>query len=50
MYPPSVNMKHTLRDDVKREYYKVQLTQGWPTHKVNKIVDDRLRLKLLLNI
>jgi hypothetical protein len=26
MYPPSIDTKHTPRDDVKREDHKVQLT------------------------
>jgi hypothetical protein len=39
MYPPSINIKYTLRDDVMREYYQVQLKQGWMTQKVNKIED-----------
>jgi hypothetical protein len=50
MYPSSIDMKHTPRDYVKREYHKVQLTQGWTTWKVNKTIDVRLRLKLPLNI
>jgi hypothetical protein len=50
MYPPSIDMKHTLRDDVNREYHKVQLTQGWPIQKDKKIIDGRLRIKLHLNI
>jgi hypothetical protein len=48
--PPSIDIKHTSRDDLKREYHKVQLTQGWMTQKVNKIADGILRLKLPLNI
>jgi hypothetical protein len=39
MYPPSIDTKHTLRDDVNREYHKVQLTQGWLTQKVKNIGD-----------
>jgi hypothetical protein len=50
MYPPSIHMKHTLRYDVKREYHKVQLIQGWPTQNVNKKVDGRLKIKIPLNI
>jgi hypothetical protein len=37
MYPTSINVRHTPRYDVKREYHKVQLTQGWLTQKINKI-------------
>jgi hypothetical protein len=50
MYPPSINKKHILRDDVKREYHKVHMTQGWMTQQVNKPTDGKRRLKLPLNI
>jgi hypothetical protein len=45
MYPPSIDMKHTLRDDVKREYHQVQLTQGWPdseSQQKQQMVDSGL--------
>jgi hypothetical protein len=47
MYPPSIDMKHTLRDDVKGEYHKVQLTHAWMNQKVKKkqqMVDSSLKL------
>jgi hypothetical protein len=50
MYPQSINMKHTPRDYVKREYHKVQLTWGLLTWKVNETKDGQLRLKIPLNI
>jgi hypothetical protein len=39
MYPLSIGMNHTLRNDVKTEYQQVQLTQEWPNWKVNKTKD-----------
>jgi hypothetical protein len=50
MYPASIDKKYTPRDDVKREYHKVQLTQGWPTQKVKKIADGQIRINLPLKI
>jgi hypothetical protein len=50
MYPPSIETKQTLKDDVNIEYHKVKLTQGWLTRKVNKITDGQIKLKIPLNI
>jgi hypothetical protein len=50
MYPPSIDVKHPSRYDVKGEYHQVQLTQGRSTRKFIKIVDGRIKIKLPLNI